>query len=671
MADLSQIQIIPAQVERPVTSGDTTLRGGYTNLSYNQNLLKRLNAVVDKEFKGDLNFFDDESRPVPSIEYLQQLLSQVVIRFDNDPDYYTKRDYYYLIWYLCQSLVYLSGPNADLANIKTLIDQLEQDLSGKQDKQDFDLATVSKTVVGAINELNTSVTNLKMEIGTENMYTDHAKTITGAIQEINLWRGQAQEDIDHLQGDKQSKTDVNLNTNDKTIVGAINEVRTQVLNNHLLIHGGKLEFEYANSSSEFTKNIAHLLPAGKYKISANSSISSNIAVDPFGIPPCLIARGNQGVVDYRAIPNNMVIEVEFKTPVSLEFSILQKDFLDVVYDPITQQFDFTKYDPVSQYSFTAVISDIWVLPAEGTSLTEGSSIDIVDDTISAVVDQDITVTVATGSYASGEKIEAGTDITTVLQKLLTTVIGVVPTVPTITLTGKSKTEEYGTKIPQSEVVVNLLQGYFSSADTSKWATNQQMNCKLEFASVNNAEAFVLGDDSSGYCPVSEVVLTSPITFSVANNRVSANTDFPENNLGETLTDVQGFAGGQVKSSGTVTYTPYYNAFIGGIDVESISELTSANIRSVAAHQLPVTPTAKTLLNGQPTSNGAKKAILIACPSVYKLTSVQSELGTDMTDSFDLKGSVNVKCGEETVSYNCYLCVVHGECKFQTVKLGKA
>jgi hypothetical protein len=71
MADLSQIQIIPSQVERPITNGGTTLRGGYTNLSYNQNLLKRLNAVVEKEFKGDLNFFDDESRPVPSIEYLQ------------------------------------------------------------------------------------------------------------------------------------------------------------------------------------------------------------------------------------------------------------------------------------------------------------------------------------------------------------------------------------------------------------------------------------------------------------------------------------------------------------------------------------------------------------------------------------------------------------------------
>jgi hypothetical protein len=42
----------------------------------------------------------------------------------------------------------------------------------------------------------------------------------------------------------------------------------------------------------------------------------------------------------------------------------------------------------------------------------------------------------------------------------------------------------------------------------------------------------------------------------------------------------------------------------------------------------------------------------------------------MTDSFDLKGVVDVKCGELTVQYNCYMCVVYGNCGFQTVKLGK-
>jgi hypothetical protein len=166
-------------------------------------------------------------------------------------------------------------------------------------------------------------------------------------------------------------------------------------------------------------------------------------------------------------------------------------------------------------------------------------------------------------------------------------------------------------------------------------------------------------------------LTKVQEYKITANIVSANTVIPNDSNGNPIPGEKGFTGGSVKTSGTTTFTPYYNSFMGGIDVESISELTSDNIRNVTAHQISVTPTTKTLLNGQPTSNNAKKAILIACPDVYKLISVQSELGTDMTDSFDLKGNVNVKCGEQNVPYNCYLCVIYGECKFQTVKLGKA
>lgn len=101
MSNIKQIQVIPSQIDRPSSTGNGTVRGTYTNLPYNKNLLSRLHAIMDKEFTGDLNMFDDENSAVPNREYLEQLLSQVVIRFDNDPNYYTKRDYYYLIWYLC------------------------------------------------------------------------------------------------------------------------------------------------------------------------------------------------------------------------------------------------------------------------------------------------------------------------------------------------------------------------------------------------------------------------------------------------------------------------------------------------------------------------------------------------------------------------------------------
>jgi len=135
-----QIQIIPSQIERPSVNGGTTLRGTYTNLPYNQDLLKRLNAIVDSELVGDLNLFKDEY-PVPSLIDLQKLLSQIIIRFDNDPSYYTKRDYQYLIWYLCQILQYAGNSengatDEDIHNLFIQLENLSKRVDELEDKTD-------------------------------------------------------------------------------------------------------------------------------------------------------------------------------------------------------------------------------------------------------------------------------------------------------------------------------------------------------------------------------------------------------------------------------------------------------------------------------------------------------------------------------------------------------
>ena len=106
-------------------------------------------------------------------------------------------------------------------------------VSGKQDKTDTTLQTADKTVVGAINEVNTKTSNIEREIGNEDLLSDHAQSIKGAIAEINTWRGNASQDIEHLVGDmpfKQDKTDTTLQTADKTVVDAINEVNTKTSN---------------------------------------------------------------------------------------------------------------------------------------------------------------------------------------------------------------------------------------------------------------------------------------------------------------------------------------------------------------------------------------------------------------------------------------------------------
>jgi IS1 family transposase len=73
------------------------------------------------------------------ITSLQQLLTQVAIRFDNDPNYYNKQDYQYLIWYLCKSLIYLENNDVtkeDFDKLKECFAQLENNVVFKDQ---FDL----------------------------------------------------------------------------------------------------------------------------------------------------------------------------------------------------------------------------------------------------------------------------------------------------------------------------------------------------------------------------------------------------------------------------------------------------------------------------------------------------------------------------------------------------
>ena len=85
-----------------------------------------------------------------------------------------------------------------------------EDLTSKQDKSDSSLQTTAKTVVGAINEVNTKANNIEKNIGNEDMYAEHAKTIKSAIAEINYWKGNASQDIEHAIGDiKELQASVN------------------------------------------------------------------------------------------------------------------------------------------------------------------------------------------------------------------------------------------------------------------------------------------------------------------------------------------------------------------------------------------------------------------------------------------------------------------------------
>ena len=85
-----------------------------------------------------------------------------------------------------------------------------EDLTSKQDKSDSSLQTTAKAVVEAINEVNTKANNIEQTIGNEDMSAEHAQSIKGAIAEINYWKGNASQDIEHAIGDiKELQSAVN------------------------------------------------------------------------------------------------------------------------------------------------------------------------------------------------------------------------------------------------------------------------------------------------------------------------------------------------------------------------------------------------------------------------------------------------------------------------------
>lgn len=164
---------VPYDIVTSASTGKMTVRGTDANAPYNANLLNRLQAIADQAY--DSNLFDDNvDFGSYDLENLQKLLTQVVIRFDNDPNYYTKRDYQYLIWYLCKSLVYLDGNCTSKEEFLEVIEKLKEAIDFIQKQLDDTKESVEalNTAVADLNtrqdaiekELQESISKLKEEI---------------------------------------------------------------------------------------------------------------------------------------------------------------------------------------------------------------------------------------------------------------------------------------------------------------------------------------------------------------------------------------------------------------------------------------------------------------------------------------------------------------------------
>ncbi|UJB29385.1 hypothetical protein [Spiroplasma platyhelix] len=124
-----------------------------------------------------------------------------------------------------QNTTNISQNTNDINQIKTdyvKSSDLGNELDTKQDKTDNELNTTNKTVVGAINEIksvnDTQTTNI-------NQNTTNITQNTNDINQIKTDYVKSS-DLGNELDTKQDKTDDGLNTTDKTVVGAINEIKS-------------------------------------------------------------------------------------------------------------------------------------------------------------------------------------------------------------------------------------------------------------------------------------------------------------------------------------------------------------------------------------------------------------------------------------------------------------
>lgn len=156
---------------------------------------------------------------------------------------------------------------------KTVVGAINLLNSEKQDKEDERLATESKIVVDAINELNTRTTDLyydKQDKEDSSLATEQ-KTIVGAINELKL-------ELQDQDSQKQDKVDDGFATNDKSVVGAVNEIHNE-LDTHVADYNKHADdYEQFKSDAQNTLN-SHSTQIGQLTQEKQDKTDFNLATE--------------------------------------------------------------------------------------------------------------------------------------------------------------------------------------------------------------------------------------------------------------------------------------------------------------------------------------------------------------------------------------------------------
>lgn len=188
-------------------------------------------------------------------------------------------------------------------------------------------------------------------------------SLTGEVYQIGVGEGGAFEKQLEL---KQNKVDVSLNTTDKTIVGAINEVQRQAARGHLTMHGGEIVQKYAKGDDIKFTTIVENLPAGRYVVSCNlsSQTSSHPNNENYGYPSIVIYNSDGNAISKIDI-SQTGRQITLEVPATIKLCPVRDTALRIENGSIAPNNTDLHIEIDETYTF----SNIWVLPAHQCDLT--------------------------------------------------------------------------------------------------------------------------------------------------------------------------------------------------------------------------------------------------------------------------------------------------------------
>ena len=108
--DVSKIRQVPSDTEIPVHDNyGHTERALCTEFPQNKEILTKLEAVFNPEHVTECtsDLFKGDYETIVKIDDLKKALSELLIRFDTNPQNYTKKDYSYLMGLIYKALLHL------------------------------------------------------------------------------------------------------------------------------------------------------------------------------------------------------------------------------------------------------------------------------------------------------------------------------------------------------------------------------------------------------------------------------------------------------------------------------------------------------------------------------------------------------------------------------------